>query len=92
MKHLLEAQGYAPEPAHIWEDNMSTICLAKTGRSCSERSRHIQIRYFWIYDYLTRGDVTLQYLHTDKMIADFFTKPLQGAKFKLFRSLSLNTI
>ena len=92
MKHFLEAQGYAPEPAHIWEDNMSTICLAKTGRSCSERSRHIQIRYFWIYDYLTRGDVTLQYLHTDKMIADFFTKPLQGAKFKLFKSLSLNTI
>ena len=92
MKHFLEAQGYNPEPAHIWEDNMSTICLAKTGRKCSERSRHIQIRYFWIYDYLTNGEVTIQHLHTDKMIADHFTKPLQGAKFKLFRSLCLNII
>ena len=71
-----------PLPAHIWEDNQSTICLAKTGRSCSERSRHIEIRYFWIHNFLTSGQVILEHLHTDQMIADMFTKPLQGSKFK----------
>ena len=44
FKHFLEAQGHPDTSrAHIWEDNQSTICLAKTGRSCSERSRHIEI-------------------------------------------------
>ena len=90
FKHFLEAQGHPPAPAHIWEDNESTICLAKTGRSCSERSRHIEIRYFWIHDFLTSGQVTLMHMHTDKMIADMFTKPLQGSKFKLFRQSCLN--
>ena len=46
FKHFLEAQGHPAFPAHIWEDNQSTIFLAKTGRSCSERSRHIEIRFF----------------------------------------------
>ena len=90
FKHFLEAQGHLAMPAHIWEDNMSTICLAKTGRSCSERSRHIEIRFFWIHDFLTSGQVTLEHLHTDKMIADMFTKPLQGSKFKTFRFSCLN--
>ena len=90
FKHFLEAQGHPPAPAHIWEDNESTICLAKTGRSCSERSRHIEIRYFWIHDYLASGKVTMTHMHTDKMIADMFTKPLQGSKFKSFRHLCLN--
>ena len=90
FKHFLEAQGHPISPAHIWEDNESTICLAKTGRSCSERSRHIEIRYFWIHDFLTSGQVTLQHMRTENMIADMFTKPLQGSKFKIFRSLCLN--
>ena len=90
FKHFLEAQGYPIMPARIWKDNMSTICLAKTGRSCSERSRHIEIRFFWIHDFLASGQVTLEHLHTDKMIADMFTKPLQGSKFKNFRFSCLN--
>ena len=60
FKHFLEAQGHLPLLAHIWEDNQSTICLAKTCRSCSERSRHIEIRYFWIHNFLTSGQVTLE--------------------------------
>ena len=90
FKHFLEAQGYPIMSAHIWEDNQSTICLAKTGRSCRERSRHIEIRFFWIQDFLTSGQVTLEHLHTDKMIADMFTKPLQGSKLKNFRFSCLN--
>ena len=63
---------------------------AKTGRSCSERSRHIEIRYFWIHNFLTSRQVKLEHLHTDQMIADMFTKPLQGSKFEIFRFSYLN--
>ena len=90
VQAFFETQGHPAMPAHIWEDNMSTICLAKTGRSCSERSRHIEIRFFWIRDFLTTRQITLEHLHTDKIVADMFTKPLQGSKFKTFRFSCLN--
>ena len=36
FKHFLEAQGHPPLPAHIWEDNQSTICLAKRDQDTSK--------------------------------------------------------
>ena len=90
FQRFLSAQGYPELPAHIWVDNESTITLAKTGRSCSERSRHIEIRYFWIHDYLKNGTITIGHLGTDEMAADMFTKPLQGAKFLKFRQRCLS--
>ena len=45
-----EGQGYKMGPATVYEDNMSTIKLAEKGRSTSERTRHISIRYFFIKD------------------------------------------
>ena len=32
----------------------------------------------------------MEYCPTDKMLADFFTKPLQGKKFRAFRDQILN--
>ena len=90
FQRFLCAQGYPELPAHIWEDNESTITLAKTGKSCSERSKHIEIRYFWIHDYLKNNTITIQHLHTDAMAADIFTKTMQGAKFLFFRQICLN--
>ena len=90
FQRFLCAQGYPELPAHIWEDNESAITLAKTGKSSSERSKHIEIRYFWIHDYLKNNTITIQHLHTDAMAADIFTKPMQRAKFLFFRQICLN--
>ena len=54
-------------------------------RSKGEKSRHIDIRYFFIQDILKREKIDLLHCKTDKMIADYFTKPLQGALFKKLR-------
>ena len=53
--------------------------------SCSQRSRHIDIRYFWIKDRLQNETNKLEYCPTEQMLADFFTKPLQGNLFMKFR-------
>ena len=37
-------------PALIYEDNMSTISLVKNGKSNSDKTRHISIRFFFISD------------------------------------------
>ena len=35
---------------------------------------------------IDRGDLNVEFLRTSEMIADFLTKPLQGAAFKKFRA------
>ena len=76
----LEAQGYNREPVTVYQDNQSTIKLVKIGRSNSELTRH-----FWVHDLVKRGLVTIQYCPTADMIADYFTKPLQGSIFIMLR-------
>ena len=34
---------------------------------------------------MKQGKISVKHLSTEKMLPDFFTKPLQGSKFKLFR-------
>jgi len=61
--------------------------LKKNGRkSCGEKLRHIDVRYFFIKDVLKREDIKIEHCRTDLMIADFFTKPLQSNLFRKFRN------
>ena len=46
-------------------------------------------RYFWIKDRLTSEGIKVQYCPTERTIADFFTKPLQGSLFRKFRDIVL---
>ena len=49
----------------------------------------IDNRYFWIKDRLESENIQVQHCPTDKMIADFFTKHLQGNLFRRFRDIIL---
>ena len=49
-------------------------------------SRHINIWYFFIKDRVKRGDLEIKYCPTEDIVANFFTKPLQGATFTKFRN------
>ena len=53
--------------------------------SCSSKSRHIDIKFFWITDRVKQGLLHVHHCPTDIMLADFFTQPLQGKKFIMFR-------
>jgi len=64
--------------------------LAEKGRSTSERTRHINTRYFFIKDRIESGELELQYLPTEQMIVDLLTKPLQGEKFRVLRDALLD--
>ena len=50
----------------------------------------MNIRYFYIKDNVDAKEITIKYCATDDMIADFFTKPLQGTKFKTMRNIIMN--
>jgi hypothetical protein len=90
-RYFLEAQGYGVKDVKLYQDNQSTILLAKNGRSSSgRRTRHINIRYFFVADRVKSGEVSIDYCPTGSMTGDFFTKPLQGVLFQKFRAEVLN--
>ena len=77
----------------FYQDNESAMKLERNGRaSCSNKTRHIHIRYFFVNDVLEQEDIELKHCKTDKMIADFYTKPLQGKQFLKLRGLILGHV
>lgn len=89
---FLEAQGYPRMPVTVYQDNLSTIKLVENGRSNSELTRHIAIGYFWVHDLIKRELITLKYCPTENMVADYFTKPLQGSLFLKLRNLVMGKV
>ena len=64
--------------------------MIKNGMSKSDRTRHMNVRYFWTKERVDSGDIEIVYTPTDDMIADILTKPLQGDKFRILRQFLLN--
>ena len=90
-KQFLEAQGLQVQDNVLHQDNKSAILLEKNGKaSSSKRTRHINIRYFFVTDQVEKGNLTIKHCPTDEMIADYFTKPLMGPKFQLFWNKIMN--
>ena len=62
--------------------------MEKNGRnSCTGNSRHIDARYFWVKDRVDKKELEIKYCPTDTMLADYFTKPLQGNLFRRLREV-----
>ena len=55
--------------------------MIQNGHSKSDRTRHINVRYFWTKERMKEGEISIKYLPTTEMIADILTKPIQGDKF-----------
>ena len=89
-KLFMEAQGHKVETI-MYQDNKSAILLEKNGKESSgKRTRHLNIRYFYITDCIEKKYLTVDYCPTDDMIGDFPSKPLQGRKFKKHRKAIMN--
>ena len=86
-KYFMEAQGYTIENNILYQDNKSTILLAKNGRmSAGKNSKHIKNRFFLITDKVAQEELEVHHKGTDEMWADVNTKPLQGTKFRVMRA------
>ena len=59
-------------------------------RSCTKRTRHINIRYFFICDKANKKEVSIEYCPTTEVIADYFSKPLGGSQFRKMRKNHMN--
>ena len=88
---FLKAQQYPLEGNVLHQDNQSAILLESNGReSAGKRSRHLNIRLFFVKDQKDKGNISIHYCPTDQMLGDYMTKPVQGDKFKAFRKEIMN--
>ncbi len=90
---FLKAQGYRVSDNIIFQDNKSTMLLERNGKApSSKRTKHINVRYFFITDRILKGEVRVEWCPMAEMVADFMMKPLQGSTFKKFRDLIMGTL
>lgn len=66
-------------------DNQSAIRLVKNPEY-HKRSKHIDIRYHFVREKYEEGIFSLDYISTDNMVADIFTKSLPTQRFNLHRA------
>ena len=93
MRNVLEFLGYKQGTTTIFQDNTSTITMAYMGRGGSgSRTRHIDIKYFYIKQFLDSKALEIDHLGRDNMTADFFASPRQGATFRRFRGMIMGDI
>ena len=91
IKRFLEHQGFRIKVCVIYQDNTSTMKLQNNGKvSSGKRTRHYDIKLFYIKHLIARKEVKVVYCPTDDMLADYMSKPIVGKKFKVFRDLIMN--
>jgi hypothetical protein len=89
LQSLLKELGFAQVPTTIHEDNQACIALAKNPQN-HKRTKHIQVRYFFIRQHLEAGELDLKYCRTLDQLADPFTKILPGHRLRpMLHSLGL---
>jgi hypothetical protein len=64
-KYLLEGQDYGTDSLMYQDNQQSSIRLEENGRASSgRRTRHINIRYFFITNRIAKWEVAIQYCPT----------------------------
>ena len=92
-RYFLEAQGYGVKETIVYQDNKSAILLEKNGKASStKRTKHINIRYFFITDRINKKELKVEWCPTADMTGDFMTKPTQGSLFRKFRDLIMGVV
>ena len=75
----------------VYLENTSTMKLEQNGKESSgKRTRHFNIKYFYATDLIRRKLLRIEYCPTDKMVADYMSKPTMAALFRVFRNLIMN--
>jgi hypothetical protein len=68
----------------IYCDNQRCVKLSENP-VFHDRSKHIEIKYYFICDKVQKGEVILQYISIDEQTVDILTKPLSKIKFAYLR-------
>ena len=78
------ARGAKAVHAPVAVDNKS-VELSVNNPETSQRTRHLDMRYFKVRDYIRQQQVRVRHIRTDVNVADFFTKQLPRRDYQRYR-------
>ena len=85
IRYFMESQDVKGVKHELTQDNISAQHLEINEKlSSGKRTKHMNVRYFFISDRGAAVDLTVTDRHADEMLADYFTKTLQGLNFLYF--------
>jgi hypothetical protein len=67
-------------PIDVMVDNVGAIFLA-TNRSVSQRTRHIDVRYHFVRNYIEDNIIKINFVRSENNVADIFTKNVRQETF-----------
>lgn len=82
LKELSELS-YYPRPCKILCDNIGAISWSKD-EVVAEGSKHVQVRYFYVKNCVSKGILDYVYVPSSENIADILTKGLSRIKTQYF--------
>ncbi|XP_074343061.1 secreted RxLR effector protein 161-like [Apium graveolens] len=92
MQQTLQDFGIFYTNIPIYFDNTSAINISKN-HVMHSRTKQIDVGHHFLRDNVSKGNIELTYISTDKQRADIFTKPLAEDRFCLMsRELGMCTI
>ena len=87
LKNLLKEFDHSQEESIIiYVDNKPAIELSKNPIQHG-RSKHIDMKYHFLRDYVKKKVAKLQYCNTEEQVANIFTKALPVDRFKRLRTM-----
>ncbi|XP_066319982.1 secreted RxLR effector protein 161-like [Miscanthus floridulus] len=76
LRRLLgELTGMKAHPPALMVDNQTAIALVKNP-VLHDRSKHIDVKFHFLRDYVDRGQIVIEFVETGRQLADILTKPL----------------
>lgn len=82
IRWVLEDMGVdMRKPTELYEDNQACILICMK-EGVSERTKHIEIKYFFVRDCILDGTIEMKKVHTNMQTADITTKSLPKEPFE----------
>ena len=78
-------------PMTIYEDNQACIRIADNPVS-QRRTRHIDVRFHFVRDYINDGYVSVKYCRSKEMLADIMTKIMDRSTFSKLRDKIISDV
>jgi hypothetical protein len=76
-----------PKTVTVYTDSQSAMSMVVNQRF-SNRTKHVEIKYHYVREEATKGNILLKYVSTDENVADMMTKPLGPTKIAALREKS----
>jgi hypothetical protein len=87
-RYFLIHEGLNIGPSRILQNNKNAILLEENRMASSfKRTCHIHIKFCLVTYQIHLNNLSIEHSPTKSVVADFFTKPLQGSAFYEFKKL-----